>query len=358
MAELEPTVLHVLPHPGGGGETYVKHLVRMDGYRFDTTFVARRPSPSPAALVGGARAQLAGSRYDLLHVHGEVAAALCLPALAFRPSVLTIHGLHFVRRLKGWKEALAEANLRLLVRAASRTICVVEAELAEVESLTGANERLVLVRNGVDPRRPTSIGERDAARAALGLSPSETVGLYLAALDPHKEPGTVARAALDAARRGVPLVLLFAGDGPLRAELEVLDSGSGVLRFLGFQSDVGRVFAAADFFVLPSRREGLSFSLLEAMSAGLAPIVSDVPGNPEAVGDAGIVVREGDVDGFSAAFELLALDRQERDRLAERARERVAERFDSRQMLERTRAVYDEALGAPRVMRKRSDRRP
>src|SRR5262249_39898835 len=157
-------------------------------------------------------------------------------------------------------------------------------------ALVGATERLALVRNGVDlpPRTPSE--ERATARASLGLSASDTVGLYLAALDPHKEPVIVARAALEAASKGTPVVLLFAGDGPMRGELEALAPENHTVHVLGFQSDTHRLFAAADFFVLPSRREGLSFALLEAMSHGLTPIVSDAPGNPEAVGDAGVIV--------------------------------------------------------------------
>ena len=57
MADQEPSVLHVLPYPGGGGETYVNQLARMDGYRFERMFVAPGPTHSPAVLAGGIRAQ-------------------------------------------------------------------------------------------------------------------------------------------------------------------------------------------------------------------------------------------------------------------------------------------------------------
>jgi glycosyltransferase involved in cell wall biosynthesis len=342
----KPSVLHVLPYPGGGGETYVNQLNGMPDYQFETTYIASGPFRSPAVLAGAVRAQLARRRYDLLHVHGEVAAGLCQPTLALRPSVLTLHGLHLVRRLTGRRRKLAVANLRLLVRGASRTICVGDAEFVEVESLVGATERLVLIRNGVDPVAVVTPEERATARAALGLSASDTVGLYLAALEPHKEPVLVAHAALDVANKGLPFVLLLAGDGPLRGELDALADGSRALRVLGYQSDVDRVFAAADIFVLPSRREGLSFALLEAMSRGLTPIVSDAPGNPEAVGEAGIVVRQNDIEGFRYQFERLTIDRAERELLSERARLRAATRFSKAEMVEGTRAVYEDVLSS------------
>ena len=348
MGEQEPSVLHVLPYPGGGGETYIDQLARIDGYRFERAYIAAEPTHRFNVLTGAVRAQLSARRCDLLHVHGESAAGLCLPGLALLPSVVTIHGLHLVRRLEGWRKSVAEANLRALVRAASRTVCVGEAEFGEVESIVGATERLVVIRNGVEPLSRPTTEERGAARAALGIPATATVGLYLATLDPHKGPIVVARAALDAASDGVPLALVFAGDGPLRGDLEALAGDGAVLRLVGFQPEVRRVLAASDFFVLPSRREGLSFALLEAMSAGLPPVVSDAPGNREAVGDAGIVVPIGDVTGFRRAFEHLALDEAERERLGERARARVTEVFSLDTMIERTRSIYDEVLTACR----------
>ena len=59
---------------------------------------------------------------------------------------------------------------------------------------------------------------------------------------------------------------------------------------------------------MPSEREGLSFAVIEAMGSGLAIVVSDGPGNPEAIGDAGIVVAVGDVEALAATLGELARD--------------------------------------------------
>jgi glycosyltransferase involved in cell wall biosynthesis len=314
----------------------------MEGYLCEKAFLASGPRSGLAALVGGARAQVSCRDHDLLHVHGEVAASLCLPSLALRPSVVTINGLHLLRRLGGWRRSVAEANLRLIIRAASATICVSESEAADVRGVVGESARLVLIRNGVASGRP-SISERQKARAELGIETTEVAGLYLAALDPHKDPLVAARAALEARADGASIVLLFAGDGPLRADVEALARGSRGLRVLGFQPDPQGVLAAADFFVLPSRREGLSFSLLEAMSQGLPVIVSDAPGNRDAVRDAGIIVSAGDIGGFARAFRRL-LSKDERADLGARARALVIDRFSAGQMVRATRTVYEQIL--------------
>ena len=120
--------------------------------------------------------------------------------------------------------------------------------------------------------------------------------------------------------------------------------GGDCVRLLGERSDVQRILGAADFFCLASRREGLAFSLLEAMSLGLAAVVSDVPGNREAVGEAGLRAPFGDRAAFAGALAQLCRDPALRKSLGERGRARVAARFGAREMVSRTREVYDEVL--------------
>jgi glycosyltransferase involved in cell wall biosynthesis len=343
------TVLHVLPHPGGGGETYVGALEAMDGYRFERAYLA--PSPLPAdALRSLPRTIWSAFRSaDVLHVHGEVAGGICLPALGARRSVVTLHGLHLLRRANGFKRLTATANLRAILHAATLTICVSQAEEDEVLRLSKATaQRLVVIHNGVDPHDHPASSERAAARAELGLPGEAVVCLYLGSLDSHKDPGSAVRAAIEVAR-SEPLVLLVAGDGPLRPELERIAHGSAAVRLLGHRTSLRPLFAASDVFVLPSWREGLSFSLLEAMAAGLIPVVSDAPGNPEVIGTVGFVVRRGDISGFGAALRELAQDEAMRRDNSERARQRVAAAFRRDEMVARTEELYDRLVGGRRV---------
>jgi glycosyltransferase involved in cell wall biosynthesis len=345
------SILHVLPHPGGGGETYVDALERMDGYRFTRMFLARAPRGSgtiSSVALSGVRIPVAARHHDVLHVHGEVAGVVCLPSLAMRPSVVTLHGLNLVRRLRGVSRAVAEANLRLIVRVAGRTICVSEAEGADVVAVVGRRSagRVIVIQNGVVPLPAIEPAERAGARARLGLPDDAITAVWVGTLDDHKDPVVAARAATDVAREGSSFALLMLGDGPLRPELdEVARDSGGVLQVLGHRQDVREVLVAADFFVLSSRREGLSYALLEAMSLGLPGVVSDAPGNSEAVGDSGIVVPRGDVGGFAAGFKRLLAQEPERLAFGRRARERVARHFNAEDMVRRTRDVYADLAG-------------
>jgi len=343
-------VLHVLPHPGGGGETYVDTLASMPGYRFGRIFLAsRRRGPSLVSLAARAvRTNGALLGPDIVHVHGEVAALACLPGLVLGPSVVTLHGLSLLRRLSGARADAAALGLRLVVRSATRTICVSEAERRQVIGVLGPRhaDRVVTIKNGIAILPRPSAAERGAARAELGIPAGAFVVASVAELEPVKDPLTVARAAI-AAGLTQPVALLFAGDGSLRGELERVAAAdrAGSVRVLGFRSDVSRILAASDAFVLASSREGLPYALLEAMSLAVPAVVSDAAGCVEAVGDAGVVVRRGDVQGFADAFRGLAADQQRRERLGARGRERVSRLFRSDVMVEGTRRLYDAVIG-------------
>ena len=138
------------------------------------------------------------------------------------------------------------------------------------------------------------------------------------------------------------MVLLVAGDGPLAGEVAAR-SGPAV-RPLGHRADPERLLTAADVLLLPSSREGLAMAALEAMAHGVATVVSDGPGNPEAVGHAGVVAPVGDVAAWTDVLVELAGDRDERARLGRAARARVAAEFGVERFRAGVAAAYDAAL--------------
>jgi glycosyltransferase involved in cell wall biosynthesis len=345
-------VLHILPHRGGGGETYIDLLEDLDGFEHARAPLSSGRTPASGALsipLGYPRLARAAHRADLVHAHGDVAAMLALPLLRSCPSVVTTHGLHFLRRATGLRRAATVRGLDAVARGAARVLCTSQAEYDELAPLLGpAGARaLVVVRNGVDVPAAVAPAERAAMRSDLGLEPGDVALLFLGELSARKAPLLAVDAAQRAAAAGAPVVLLVAGDGPQAGELR--ERASAAVRVLGQRDDPARLLAAADVFVLPSQREGLSFAVLEAMAAGLAMVVSDGPGNPEAIGDAGIVVSAGNAGALAAALQELAHDRVERERLGAAARERVRSQFSRARLLDGVAAAYAAALaGAAR----------
>jgi glycosyltransferase involved in cell wall biosynthesis len=336
----------VLPHRGGGAETYIDLLEAIEGYDHGRLALAGGRTPAAAAAsLGGRYARIArrARHVDLVHLHGDVAAALALPLLRRRPAVWTTHGLHLARRASGLPLHALRAALRRVIGACACTICTSEAERGELRALAGAHAgRLAVVRNGIELPAPVAARARAQARAALDLADGQLAVLFLGELEARKRPLDAIAAAERARDAGAPVVLLVAGDGPLGAEVGAR-SGAAV-RPLGFRRDRERLLAAADVLVMPSEREGLSFAILEAMGAGVAPVVSDGPGNPEAVGGAGIVVPVGDVGALARTLARLAAQPHEVRALGAAARERVATTLTADALRAGVGAAYRRAL--------------
>jgi glycosyltransferase involved in cell wall biosynthesis len=99
--------------------------------------------------------------------------------------------------------------------------------------------------------------------------------------------------------------------------------------FMDYSTDIRGILSAADVFTLPSKREGFSRSLLEAMGMGLPVIATNIPAIAEAVEDqsGGILVDDGDVDAMAAAILKLCQEPDLRERMGRRNRERVMKHF-------------------------------
>jgi glycosyltransferase involved in cell wall biosynthesis len=139
--------------------------------------------------------------------------------------------------------------------------------------------------------------------------------------------------------------LQIVGEGPLLPALRRMASmTSAKAQFLGplAREEVLKKLAGSHVFVLTSRYEGLPVSILEAMSAGLAVIASDVGGVGEAVtAECGILVPSGDKEALKLALIRLAEDRAIIARYGTAASERARRAFSRSVMCEKTLAVYE-----------------
>jgi glycosyltransferase involved in cell wall biosynthesis len=127
-------------------------------------------------------------------------------------------------------------------------------------------------------------------------------------------------------------VLILAGEGAQRRHLETMAESYGLrdkIRLLGWRDDVHDLHATFTLFTLASRSEGTSISLLEAMSAGLCPVVTNVGGNADILGNelAHRLVAPEDPVALASAWKAALLDVTRRERDAQTARRRVTAEF-------------------------------
>jgi L-malate glycosyltransferase len=343
---------------GGGMEHFVIRLaqaLRARGH--DATVVAITPGPlleiarekgvpttvlrgaTRAQRVSHAAAHFAVARPALVHCHNPTSlhyAAIAKVAGLSR-LVFTDHA-----QTKGIIRAGSSLEWHLVDAYAS-----VSAETAAHAGDIGYHGLAEVVHNGIDPtpaRRP-----RAEVRAELGLGDRPT-GINVASFFPVKAQDVLVRAAAALKARGVALAMVYVGEGSERARVEALAAelglGPGDHRFLGFRNDVADLLAASDFFVLPSRAEGLPISLLEAMSHRLPVVCTRVGGNPELVSEGihGALVPVDNPAALAAAMERLATDPALRRRQGEAGAARVEDEFSFDRTTDRYEAIYHRVL--------------
>jgi glycogen(starch) synthase len=256
-------------------------------------------------------------RPDVVHVHLYGISPLldCMTRRAWpAPTIATLHtALGAVARSGGaLLRILAESDVAVALSHAMR------AEILELEpALAG---RVCVVPNGVQAMgTPTELPSAPAALLCLGR------------LIPEKGFDLALRAAQRLARRGTPLRVLVAGDGPERPALESLATELGIApitRFLGFvdPARVPDVLSQATVVIVPSRWEEPSACVVREAASMARPVVaSRVGGTPELIEDdeTGLLFERDDVDGLTAALAALLGDPERARRLGEAARDRV-----------------------------------
>ena len=256
--------------------------------------------------------------YDVIHVHGlnyHTFAAVIAGRRLGKPVIAKLansgHASDIAKMREDRQLALAHRMLPTALTC-DRFVALNPAVVSELSAAGVPRERILALTNGVDtghgPRRDHAL--RDPARI-----------LFVGRLHPQKGLDTLVQAlALLRARLHHPVVLRLVGEGPAEHELRRLAHRLGVsdlVDFAGRQEDVTPHLDDADVFALPSRAEGLSNALLEALAAGLPAVVSDIPGNRTVVADGrtGLVVPVDDAAALASALERLLTDDRLRTRL-------------------------------------------
>ena len=189
-----------------------------------------------------------------------------------------------------------------------------------------------LMRAGVKPdqitRIPNGVEQSTVSRTRPLINGARRF-LYLGRLSTniHRDTPTLIKAFDRLALESSDIELALVGGGDLYDETQRLADASPVRKRIhlpGFDQPE-KWLAWADCFVLPSRREGLSNALLEAMAAGLPCIANDIPPNREVLdnGNAGILVPVGDGDALENAMRVIVEDSGVAEHYAQMARERV-----------------------------------
>ena len=198
------------------------------------------------------------------------------------PAVIKLHGSD-IDVLASWPAP--RRRLRWALGRARRVIAVSRALGDKAIKLGTSPERLDIVPNGID-RRSFRVGDRDSARALLGLPVERPLVLYVGHLSEDKGVLDLLKAFKLAAPRLGGAHLVLVGDGAGASKCRTLARELAVpATFVGAQpqSAIPTWLTACDLLSLPSRHEGMPNVVLEALACGRPVVASDVGGIPEVV---------------------------------------------------------------------------
>jgi glycosyltransferase involved in cell wall biosynthesis len=289
------------------------------------------------------------NKFDIVHAHtskggffGRIAARLAgVPIVIY-----TIHGFTFnelsprsIKIFYTFLERLAAPFCDLMIAVAE------EHRRRAIDRKIAKPDQIITIHNGIHASRFDGLVGRENKRDELPCPKGSLLAGSVGRLVASKGPQYLLKA--------IPLVLqsyphvhfLFVGDGPQKPELISLASELGIddhCHFLGFRRDVPELLACFDVFVLPSPREGLSISILEAMASALPVVATNVSGNRELIdsGVDGILVKPADPAALAEAIITMIRDQARARAMGERARHKVKVSFSQEKMIERTLQVY------------------
>lgn len=335
----------------GGAETYLLRLVNVlkdRGHR--VIVVARGNSPVQKAL------QEQGVEVFGFHRGGKSPLPLLkLWQLVRREKVAVIHSHLFSAHSKaawvGNKVSIptvahvhAAGEPVSHLRLSTRVIAVARCLRDEVIGQGILRDRVAVIPTGVNTAQWQDLPSAEDARVRLQIPLASRPISVVASLTERKGHRFLLRAlepVIRAEKAGEqPVYILFAGEGSEEEKLRQLSAELKIserVKFLGFCSAerVRDVLAASEIVALPSLREGLSISVMEAMAAGKPVVATDVAGMPELIedGHSGLLVPPEDVAKLAFALEGLLDDQELRGSMGAAARERVQTHFEDSQCL-------------------------
>ncbi|MGA2155617.1 MAG: glycosyltransferase family 4 protein [Bryobacteraceae bacterium] len=286
----------------------------------------------------------------------HLAAGLPVARALGKPIVMKVGGSGVIPLVR--QSRVGRLELGWLRRWAARVLILNEGMMREALDYGFPREQMLWMPNPVNTEqfRPVRPEEIAKLRAARGIPPGALVAVYVGRLSREKGLQSLLSGFALAAREERRATLILVGDGPMRSELEAMAAKLGLgpsqVHFSG-RADISEVpgwLGASDVFMLMSPNEGFSCALAEAMSAGLASVVSRIPANAQLIENEvhGLLVPVGDDPAMANALIGLFRDPALRGRMGKAARQRILDNYSTDQVAERYETLFAEVLGERR----------
>jgi len=292
------------------------------------------------------------ARPDIVHLNSSKGGAL--GALAARMAgvpkiIFTVHGWAFNESRPQWQKTIITIIHWITVALSHKTITVSLFDYEQAKDWFLVGKKIVPIHNGIG-----SFAKKDKAEARSFLAhahptlPQHLNDIWIGTtseLHTNKGLNYLLRSFAKIAPTCPESIVVIVGAGEKRDSLHLLASDLGIaprVFFLGFIENASHYLTAFDVFTLTSRKEGLPYAILEAGSAGLPVIASNIGGIPEIIesGRDGFLTRPGDTTALAEHLTTVCHDKPKASTIGAALQKKIESEFSLEKMLEETKRIY------------------
>lgn len=290
-------------------------------------------------------------KFDLIYCQQPVGGVMGrMIAKKFKlPCIYTAHGFHFFKgnsKIKNFIFKTIEKHY------AKYTTALVTINEEDYNAAKNWKAKHVYKINGIgvdiNKYKPDENLDRSEFRKSLGLSDRDFVVLSVGELNKNKNTFRLLECIKEIGDERIKYVVC--GQGPLKEDYEKFINEYNLqdrVKMLGFRKDVSNIYAISDLYIMPSFREGLSKSMMEAMSYGLPVVASCIRGNVDLLGNSegGVLCEPSSTEEFKNAIVKLFEDKQLREQFSNRNLQFV-KKFDLKVVIKQLEEIYEECFNA------------
>ena len=287
--------------------------------------------------------------------------ALLVSKLSGIPAFPTVHSTNpFEDRRSKWdpRVYLIKTVNALIYRLASRVVTV-SREIKDImqKSYGLGDSKILVLKNGIVFK--DNLAELGQIEKEFPGSTNKLKLIAVGRLVPLKCFDILIRAVAEIVNAGYDVLALIAGEGEKRLSLEKLVRDLGVgcyVKLLGLRHDVIELMKDSDIFVIPSRYEGLSIAMIEALACGLPIIASDAPGLRDFINHEQNVLLfpVHDYKALAERILILANDKMKRAELSRGARQSFEREYDMRHNIKPLDSLFRRYAAERHTLQKRT----
>jgi glycosyltransferase involved in cell wall biosynthesis len=290
---------------------------------------------------------LKNCKFDIIHTHAYSAGTIGRMSAFLAGIPIIISHNHSVYDYYNRYYHFVEWLLSLIT---DRIICISDIVNRFANETQRINaKKLMTIHNGIDSEYTVSEKRTSGLRKELDIPVDHSVICTIAHMEEHKGIKYFLESASLLLQSRNDISFLLVGEGALKEELKILCADLKIEKnviFAGERSDIPEILSLTDIFVLPSLREGLPLTILEAMACGKPVIATNVGGVPEVVKDgvSGILVPPKDTEALHSAMNELLGNREKLKKMGYNGKRVCNVSFDSKTMTGKIEDLYDSLM--------------